>query len=510
MPQVSLEQALDIGVQHHRAGRLAEAEGIYRKVLAVAPNHPSALQLLGALAAQVGKYEIAIELTERALAIQPGVGEYHLNLGECYRRAGKFDKGLTHALRAVELCPQVAGAHANLGYVYRDMGRMDEAKVAFLNARALAGADADLELNLGNAHWAMHEHDAALAAFRRAVAMKPDDVYAHWSVARVLLQMGEMGEGWEEFEWRLKHPTMRLNRGFEQPQWDGSDLAGKRILLHAEGGLGDALQFVRFVPIVARRGGNVILECQAALVSLFQGVEGVGEIVTKGKELPGFDVHIPFQGLPRVLGVRVDNVPNEVPYIRVPEERAAKWAGRIADKTGVIASAWEKVEDPHPVPPPEYQGRGKEAKTRVGLVWAGSPNNDMEFRSRTLEMFNPFLNFSGFQFFSLQMGEDGRQRPPVGIDWVDLTGEIEDMADTAAVVDSMDLVISVDTSTAHLAGALGKKVWVLIPSHSDFRWLLKRADTPWYPTMRLFRQRNGGKWEETAEEIAGELVKLKG
>jgi Flp pilus assembly protein TadD len=482
MPQVSLEQALDIGVQHHRAGRLAEAEGIYRKVLAVAPNHPTALQLLGALAAQVGKYEIAIELTERALAIQPGVGEYHLNLGECYRRAGKFDKGLAHALRAVELCPQVAGAHANLGYVYRDIGRMDEAKLAFLNARALAGADADLEINLGNAHWAMHEHEAALAAFRRAVAMKPDDVYAHWSVARVLLQMGEMGEGWEEFEWRLKHPTMRLNRGFEQPQWDGSDLGGKRILLHAEGGLGDALQFVRFVPIVARRGGKVILECQAGLVSLFQGVEGVGEIVTKGKELPGFDVHIPFQGLPRVLGVRVDNVPNQVPYVRVPEERAAKWAGKIPGRNG---------------------------KTRVGLVWAGSPNNDMEFRSRTLEMFNPFLNSSGFQFFSLQMGEDGKQRPPVGIDWVDLTSEIGDMADTAALVDSMDLVISVDTSTAHLAGALGKKVWVLIPSHSDFRWLLKRTDTPWYPTMRLFRQRNGGKWEEAAEEIAAELVKFK-
>jgi hypothetical protein len=133
----------------------------------------------------------------------------------------------------------------------------------------------------------------------------------------------------------------------------------------------------------------------------------------------------------------------------------------------------------------------------------------MEFRSRTLEMFNPFLNSSGFQFFSLQMGEDGKQRPPVGIDWVDLTSEIGDMADTAALVDSMDLVISVDTSTAHLAGALGKKVWVLIPSHSDFRWLLKRTDTPWYPTMRLFRQRNGGKWEEAAEEIAAELVKFK-
>lgn len=479
MPQVTVEQALEAALQHHRAGRLAEAENIYRQILAFAPDNFVAMQLLGAIAAQVGRLDAAIEFTERAIALKPDAPEYHMNLGEIYRRAGQPARGLVHARRAAELRPDLPDIYLNLGMIYRDLDQQEEAKQAFRKAIAAQPHNIDLQLNLGNAHWALHEHEQALALFRRAVAAQPNNVGAHWSVARVLLQLGQFREGWEEFEWRLQHPTMRLNRGFAQPQWDGSDPTDKTILLYAEGGLGDALQFVRLAPIVAKRGARVVLECQAALVPLFQGMEGVEQIVARGDALPPFDWQIPLQGLPRILDLTLDNIPSQVPYIRVPEDRARIWAERMPARDG---------------------------KTRIGLVWAGSPNNDMEFRSRSLELFYPMLKLPGFRFFSLQMGEDRLQRPPEGTDWVDLTAEIGDMADTAALVQNLDLVISVDTSTAHLAGALGKPVWVLIPSHSDFRWLLKRTDSPWYPTMRLFRQGNGRPWTEVAHEIMKALA----
>jgi tetratricopeptide (TPR) repeat protein len=481
MPQLTVDQAIEVGLTHHRAGRLPEAEAVYRQVLAVAPDHFVALQLLGALAAGVGNLEVAIQLTERAIALRPDFAECHMNLGEIYRRAGKPEKGLAPARRALELRPDLDGARGNLGLILRDMGKYAEAKPLLRAEIARHPENFDLRMDLANAHWAEGEHDEALAIFRRAAAEWPTNVTAHWSMARILLQKGQMEEGWQEFEWRLKHSTMRLDRGFVQPQWDGSDPSGKTILLHAEGGLGDALQFVRLAPMVAQRGASVVLECQETLAPLFEGMVGVQRVVARGKELPEFNFHIPMQGLPRILGITLKNIPDRVPYLSVPEDRKRKWAERIPASGG---------------------------KARVGVVWAGSPNNDMEFRSRSIELFYPMLKIPGFQFFSLQTGEDSRRPPPEGIDWVDLTAELRDMADTAALVEKMDLVISVDTSVAHLAGALARPVWVLIPSHSDFRWLLERADSPWYPTMRLFRQDFGGKWEDVAERITGELKKF--
>jgi hypothetical protein len=270
---------------------------------------------------------------------------------------------------------------------------------------------------------------------------------------------------------------MRLDRGFTQPQWDGSDPAGKTILLHTEGGLGDAVNFVRLVPMATRHGGRFVLECQPTLISLFQGIPGVDQLVARGQPLPPFDYHLPLQGLPRILGITLQNIPNQVPYLTAPKDRAVSFAERTLN----------------------------DGKLRVGLVWCGVMYNEADFRSRTLDIFHPLMKLPGIRFFSLQKGDASAEIPPPDTDWVDFSNELKDFSDTAALVSIMDLVISVDTSVAHLAGALAKPVWVLIPTQSDFRWLLDRTDSPWYPTMRLFRQRQGDDWSKTIEDMTKSL-----
>ncbi len=296
----------------------------------------------------------------------------------------------------------------------------------------------------------------------------------------MLLTLGQWKEGWAEFDSRLRLPHLGLNRGFPQPQWDGADPSGKTILLHAEGGHGDALNFIRLVPQVAQLGAKLILECQPALVRLMDGMAGLDRVIARGQPLPAFHWQIPLQSLPHVLGLTAENVPNKVPYLSAPVDAARRWADRLAG----------------------------EAKRRVGLVWSGMKHAGRDARSRTIDVFAPLAEVPGVKFFSLQVGEASRQTPPKGMDWADYSAELIDFAETAALVQNLDLIVSVDTSIAHLAGALAKPVWVLIPFQSDFRWLLDRTDTPWYPTMRLFRQKSIGDWTDVIQRIARALAEL--
>ncbi len=261
---------------------------------------------------------------------------------------------------------------------------------------------------------------------------------------------------------------MRIRTPGARPQWDGSDPSGKTILLHAEGGNGDTLQFVRLVSAVAQRGAKVILECQPGLIPLLEGMTGIDRIVPYGQPPPEFDLQIPLQGLPRVLGITLENIPSKVPYVSPPADRVKRWADRLAG----------------------------ESKLRVGLFWSGSRTvkSAQDVRTRSIDVFAPLATVKGVRFFSLQKGEASEQSPPIGMDWADFTREINDFADTAALVQNLDLVISIDSSAAHLAVALAKPVWVLLPLHCDYRWLVDRSDSPWYPTMRLFRQTTANDW----------------
>src|SRR5208282_480349 len=286
--QITIADAIEFGLQHHRAGRLDEAEGAYKNILSQVPNYPDALHLLGVLASQRGRHDIGISMVQRAIAVKPMTAEFHFNLGGIYRAAGKMEESIVQVRRAIEINPDMPEGHAVLGLSLSEIGRLDEALEILNKAIERDPNRAGTHLDLGNVHWKMGKHEQTLASFSRAIECEPDNPALHWSRARVLLQLGRLREGWEEFEWRARFKEMSLDRGFSQPQWDGTDASGKTVLLHTEGGLGDAVHFIRLVPPATRRGGRFVLECQPNLISLFQGIEGIDQLVARGQTLPRF------------------------------------------------------------------------------------------------------------------------------------------------------------------------------------------------------------------------------
>jgi len=446
--QAAIDQAMQLAIRNHQAGKLPEAETVYRQVLVQQPNNVDALHLLGVIAGQTGRFDTAVDLIHRAIAISPSVATLHNNLGNVLADNNRPAEAAIAYREALRLNPNFAQAHNNLGVVLQAEGKWQE----------------------------------AMEAYRAALGLNPANMTSRWNYSKALLILGHWKEGWAEFDSRLKLPRLGLNRNFLQPQWDGSDPAGKTILLHAEGGHGDALNFIRFAPQVAHRGATLILECQPALVPLFEGFPGLHRTLARGEPLPAFDWQIPLQSLPHILGITSQNIPGQVPYLSAPPNRIEFWRQRLIG----------------------------EKKFRVGLVWAGMKHKGPDPRSRTIDVFAPLAEVAGIKFFSLQAGEDSRQPPPPAMDWADFSADLTDFAEAAALLQNLDLIITVDTSMAHLAGALARPVWVLIPFEPDFRWLLERTDTPWYPTMRLFRQKTRQGWAEVIQGIARALGEFRG
>jgi len=474
--------------------RPGDAIACFRQIVALDPTHHAAMARLGTLLGTDGKSAQAIEAMKSAVALKPDNLDYRgalasaymqgrrpdlatielrelsklapdnsrvwHNLGAALSESNDFAEGLAAFERALELSPGHAAIYSNMSAALRSLGRHEDAMAAIRLAVEIDAAFPGVQNNLGALLADGGDLEGTLAAWRLAVAHEPGSAGSHWNYARVLLQLGHFAEGWEEFEWRLRFSGMQLNRGFAQPQWNGSDPNGKTILLHAEGGFGDALHFIRLVRQASERGGRWLLECQPELTRLLEGTPGVERVIPRGQPLPEFDMQIPLQGLPRVLGIRLENIPNKVPYVKPAEDRVRYWAERIGEGKGL----------------------------RVGLVWAGSKGARGDTRSRTIELFAPLFAVEGIRFFNLQKGSEGQQSPPAGVDWTDFTSDLADFAETAALVQNLDLVVTIDTSMAHLAGALAKPVWVLIQFQCDFRWLTNRTDSPWYPTMRLFRE----------------------
>jgi tetratricopeptide (TPR) repeat protein len=377
------------------------------------------------------------------LAVEPQNARALQLMGVMLHQRGNSTAGIELIRRAIQINPLSADFHSNLGVILTDCGQYDE----------------------------------ALACYRQAIRLAPDDPDYHWNLSINLLSRGDFREGWDEFEWRLRSPARDLNRGFPQPQWNGSDLTGKTILLHTEGGFGDAIQFIRYAPHVAQRGGQIILDCQGELVRLFAHLSGISRIFRRSDVLPHFDFHIPLQSLPRVFQTTERTIPATTPYLAAPQQIAGYWKERLASEPG----------------------------PKVGLAWAGSHAYSGR-RSNSLEIFAPLAEIPGIRFYSLQKGPESRQPIPRGLSIVDYTDQMSDFADLAGFIDNLDLVISVDTSVAHLAGAMAKPVWTLVGFALDFRWLQNRLDSPWYPTMRLFRQEKGEKWTAVVARITNELA----
>jgi len=472
----------NLGVALKAKGCLDEAIAAYRQALALKPNHPKALNNLAMALQEKGQLDQAIAAYHQAIALVPNHAEAYYNLGTALQAAGQLDQAIAAWRQTLIFKPNYPEALNNLGVAMTNQGQLDQAIAACRQAIAVKPNFAGAYYNLGVALANAGQLAPAIAAFQQAIALVPDYAEAHCSLALALLVRGDLAQGWEEYEWRLAVPAYGAQRGFPQRQWDGSDPAGKTILLHPEGALGDALQFVRFVPMMQGRGARLILECPPPLLPLFASMTGIDQCVARGQPLPPFDWHCPLQSLPRIFRITLDNIPNAVPYLFAPKERVRRWAARVPT----------------------------DGQLNVGLVWAGSVGGH-RWRSQTVEIFQPLAALPGVRFFSLQKGPAATQAPPDGLHLIDYTAELHDFADTAALVQQLDLVITVDTSMAHLAGALAKPVWVLIPAISDFRWLLERTDSPWYPTMRLFRQPcNDGQWGRVTMCVAQALSVWRG
>lgn len=465
------EQTLQAALGHHRAGRLAEAETGYRTLLSRQPAHADASHLLGLIAIETGREAEAVVLIEKAVALQPGEPMYHANLGVAYRRLGRGDEAIASLRRAIALSPHFANAHGGLGHALLDRGRPDEAITALRRAIELSEDYPEAHARLADAYVRTGQFAAAIPHYQKAIALCPSDASTRSNFALLLLRLGRYREGWQEYEWRLGVAASR--RDFSVPRWNGEAAPGQTILIHAEQGFGDTIHFLRYLPLVRSRSGatRVIFQCQPELVSLVrQSGDWDAEISSAQSITPSCDLHLPLLSLPLVIG-RFDPLPMSQPYLRADSAHRAAWRDRL----------------------------GPKASIRVGVAWAGSATHREDARrSIAPGALRPLLSIPGLSFYSLQI-------PRATAELIDLTEHVSDFADTAALLTELDLIISVDTAVAHLAGALGRPVWTLLSAAPDWRWGVEGETTPWYPTMRLFRQRTAGDWDEVIGRVGDEL-----
>lgn len=447
MPEMTLEQAHALIDQYMRAGQVAEAEAIGRQIVAAVPHDYITLAKIAQLRFQAGAFEESIEFMQRAATLRPNDAGYQSNLGMLYSTLRQFEPAIAHFGAAIRLQPNLIEGLNNLGSSLRELGRYDEAE----------------------------------GLFRRALAVKPEYADARWNLAFILLARGNFAEGWPAYEARLQMRTVP-NRTFAERMWDGSPLAGRTILLHAEQGIGDTFNFIRYASLVAAQGGRVIALVQPAVHRLMKWQSlGVNQWITDGDPLPRFDVHCPLLSLPGLLGTTMGTIPNQSPPFGVDSQLASVWKQKLADDAATV---------------------------RVGLVWAGNqyPAHNRK-RSMPPEALMALADVPGVSFYSLQKGSAPPPPPAVAtaLRLKDFTPAINDFADTAAHIEALDLVITIDTGVAHLAGAMGKRTWVLLPSVPDWRYFLGRDDSPWYPSMTLFRQPVDGNWAIPIGKVAAAL-----
>ncbi len=509
-----LDEALIYADRCRNEGRLAEAEAVCRQILQAQPNVPEAEHLLGVIAHQNGRLGEAIEHVRRAAELAPQVALFHANLGEMLRLSGRPKLAADAARRALAIEPKMAMALSNLGVAYYELKDYEEAARAQRQAIAAKPDFAEAHSNLGNALHALRRFDEAVAAYRRAIelnpnyasawanlgttlhhsgefdegmialrraiALAPGHANAHSGLGILLLMRGDFGEGWDEYEWRLRS-TERKGRRFPENPWQGDSLAGKHIYVEAEQGFGDTLHFARYIPLLAARAGPITLRVHQQLVTLLrESLPGITVLGDRGDPAP-YQCDAVLLSLPRLFRTRLETIPANVPYLRAPADAARRWKKRLDKMKGF----------------------------KVGVIWAGNPEhvNDTR-RSIDLTLLAPIFAVSDASFATLQFGERAADLTKLNlrIGAIDnLAPEFGDFSETAGAVEALDLVITVDTSVAHLAGALGKPVWVLLPWVSDWRWMLGREDCPWYPTMRLFRQRRSEEWADVIARVAEQL-----
>ncbi|MBF0249255.1 MAG: tetratricopeptide repeat protein [Alphaproteobacteria bacterium] len=473
---------LNLGNVLMRQGAAGQAIPVYDQALAREPLNVDALNNKGLALKETGRLDEAERLLRQAVGAQPGYAPAWTNLGLVLRLAKRPDEALAAYERALALDPSSIKALNNLAVLKRWRGELEEAEALCRGILETHPDVVETLNNLGDILQAQGRVDEAEALFRRVLELAPDHAEGHHNLAVLLLLKGDLKAGWAHYEWRwLAKDFPSERRNFPKPLWRGEDLAGRTILLYVEQGLGDAVQFVRYAPRVAARGGRVIVECPPVLKRLFETLDGVAQVIARGDALPAFDVQCPFLSLPGILSPDLASIPAATPYVHPDPSDGKTWRERLSGVSG----------------------------KKVGLAWAGSPHhtNDRE-RSVPLSRLEPLSRVPGCTLFSLQIGESARQLADIDFPVADLTGDIGDYADTAAFIDQLDLVVTVDTSVAHVAGALGRPTWVMLPHAPDWRWMLDRDDTPWYPNMRLYRQESRRDWDGVLARLTADLERF--
>jgi Flp pilus assembly protein TadD/ADP-heptose:LPS heptosyltransferase len=470
------------GIALAQQGRRDEAVAEFEQALHLEPDYAPAHNNLGVALGEQGKPGEAVAHFREALRLRPDYPEAHNNLGMAVGELGKSDEAVAHCREALRLRPDYPQAHNNLGIALVGQGQLDEAVAHFREAVRLQPDYAEAHVNLGLACVQQGKPEEGLSCYEGALRFRPDYAQAHVSRAMAWLLLGNFEQGWPEYEWRWQCKGWPSPMPpFPQPRWDGSPLGGRTILLHAEQGLGDTLQFIRYARLVKQRGGITVVECPPPLARLLASCAGIDRVVAKGSPLPAFDVHAPLLSLPRLLGTTLATVPEVVPYLFPDEQLVQDWRRELSSVQAF----------------------------KVGIAWQGNPKHrgDRQ-RSVPLAQFAPLARLEGVRLFSLQKGPGTEQLPALAGRW-DLTNlggrTSDDWMETAAVMKGLDLVVTVDVGVAHLAGALGVPVWVALPFAPDWRWLLDREDSPWYPSMRLFRQAERGNWDPVFDRIAREV-----
>ncbi len=479
----SADALSNLGLVFDALKRHQDALEIFDQALALMGDHANALSNRGSTLAALGRTDEALNSWGRALAVDPDHAQALHSRGNALYGLKRHDAALADYERFLAIRPGNPDIFNNRGNVLSEFGRLEAAIASYDRALALDPKLPEILINKGHVLADLHQFDAALSTYEQAAELEGRRPEAGFCASLVRLRLGQFSAGWRAYEWRWHQASWAERaRDFAAPLWLGREsLAGKTVLLHSEQGFGDTLQFVRYVPLVERLGATVVLEVQAPLKALFSGQRGAPRILARGESLPEFDLHCPLMSLPLALGTELESIPADIPYLDVPADRILKWRDRLGEKR----------------------------RLRVGIAWAGSAvHENNATRSLPLERFATLLSAAGVEFVSLQKDLNAADAAALrGLTGIRAPGEeLADFADTAAVISQLDLVVSVDTSVVHLAGALGRPVWVLLPFTPDFRWLLDREDSPWYPTARLFRQPRHSDWHSVLARVRDQLA----
>jgi len=418
----------------------------------------------------------------KAIEIRPDNADAHANLGNLFWQQRDLKNAMFCFQEAIAIDPNFTQVYYNLGTILAELDRLEDATLLLGSAVELDPNFTDAHFNLGTALVKQNRIPEAIAAYERAISLSPYLEKAHWNLGYALLLLGEFPRGWQEYDWRWRSPRSEFlpPRKYQQPVWNGTDITHQTLLLYDNQGFGDAIQLIRYAALVKQKCQRLIVECSQPLFRLFQSISEIDQVILVGEPLPKFDQHLPMISLPRLLDTRLDSIPNQVPYFQISESL-----------------------------PLEFPT----AKLKIGIAWASgyktsSPNQLKLYQQKScpISHFLSLLEFPQISLYSLQVGKDATQINQFPTDTItDFAPQIQDFADSAALIQALDLIITVDTAVAHLAGAIGKSTWLLLPFSPDWRWLLARSDSPWYPSMRLFRQPTPGDWQSVWQEVIEQI-----